>query len=122
MFQGQPNDAALQNEYIQNMMAQRNAQREAKAKAALDAMNGEVTSAAAGFSADSGNGDGDSKGGGSGPTGRTGTSLGAQIPRMVTQDSLNMPPAAAPVSALRVRELQSLDLRSFLLFPLHLPF
>ena len=87
MFQGQPNEAAFQNEYIQNMLAQRNAQREAKAKAALDAMNGEVSSAAAGFSGDSGNGDGDSNGGGSEPTGRTGTSLGAQIPRMATQDS-----------------------------------
>ena len=64
IFQGQPNEAALQNEYIQNMMAQRNAQREAKAKAALDAMNGEVSSAAAGFSGDSGNGDGDSNDGG----------------------------------------------------------
>lgn len=85
--QGQPNEAAIQNEYIQNMMAQRNAQREAQAKAALDAMNGQVTSAAAGFSGDSGNGDGDSNGGDSGPTGRTGTSLGAQIPRMATQDS-----------------------------------
>ena len=50
-------------------------------------MNGEVSSAAAGFSGDSGNGDGDSNGGGSEPTGRTGTSLGAQIPRMATQDS-----------------------------------
>lgn len=87
IFQGQPNEAALQNEYIQNMMAQRNAQREAKAKAALDAMNGQVTSAAAGFSGDSGNGDGDSNGGGSGPTGSTGTSLDAQIPRMATQGS-----------------------------------
>ena len=64
IFQGQPNEAALQNEYIQNMMAQRNAQREAQAKAALDAMNGEVSSAAAGFSGDSSNGDGDSNGGG----------------------------------------------------------
>ena len=87
IFQGQPNEAALQNEYIQNMIAQRNAQREAKAKAALDAMNGQVTSAAAGFSGDSSNGDGDSNGGGSEPTGRTGTSLGAQIPRMATQGS-----------------------------------
>ena len=87
IFQGQPNEAAFQNEYIQNMLAQRNAQREAQAKAALDAMNGQVTSAAAGFSGDSGNGDGDSNGGGSEPTGRTGTSLGAQIPRMATQDS-----------------------------------
>ena len=87
MFQGQPNEAAFQNEYIQNMLAQRNAQREAKAKAALDAMNGQVTSAAAGFSGDSGNGEGDSNGGGSEPTGRTGTSLGAQIPRMATQGS-----------------------------------
>ena len=87
IFQGQPNEAAFQNEYIQNMMAQRNAQREAQAKAALDAMNGQVTSAAAGFSGDSSNGDSDSNGGGSEPTGRTGTSLGAQIPRMATQDS-----------------------------------
>ena len=62
--QGEPNEAAIQNEYIQNMMVQRNAQREAQAKAALDAMNGQVTSAAAGFSGDSSNGDGDSKGGG----------------------------------------------------------
>lgn len=74
IFQGQPNEAALQNEYIQNMMAQRNAQREAKAKAALDAMNGEVTSAAAGFSADSGNGDGDSNGGGGSSSGATAAS------------------------------------------------
>ena len=87
MFQGQPNEAALQNEYIQNMIAQRNAQREAQAKAALDAMNGEVSSAAAGFSGVSSNGDGDSNGGGSGPTGSTGTSLDAQIPRMTTQGS-----------------------------------
>lgn len=87
IFQGQPNEAALQNEYIQNMMAQRNAQREAQAKAALDAMNGEVSSAATGFSGVSSNGDGDSNGGGSGPTGSTGTSLDAQIPRMATQGS-----------------------------------
>ena len=87
IFQGQPNEAALQNEYIQNMIAQRNAQREAQAKAALDAMNGEVSSAAAGFSGVSSNGDGDSNGGGSGPTGSTGTSLDAQIPRMATQGS-----------------------------------
>ena len=87
IFQGQPNEAALQNEYIQNMIAQRNAQREAQAKAALDAMNGEVSSAAAGFSGVSSNGDGDSNGGGSGPTGSTGTSLDAQIPRMTTQGS-----------------------------------
>ncbi len=72
IFQGQPNEAALQNEYIQNMMAQRNAQREAKAKAALDAMNGQVTSAAAGFSGDSGNGDGDSNGGGGSSSGDAG--------------------------------------------------
>ena len=72
MFQGQPNEAALQNEYIQNMIAQRNAQREAQAKAALDAMNGQVTSAAAGFSGDSSNGDGDSKGGGGSSSGDAG--------------------------------------------------
>ncbi|MDU5759839.1 MAG: hypothetical protein E6Z85_04490 [Actinomyces sp.] len=71
IFQGQPNEAALQNEYIQNMMAQRNAQREAKAKAALDAMNGEVSSAAAGFAEVPSNGDGDSKGGGGSSSGAT---------------------------------------------------
>ena len=70
--QGQPNEAAIQNEYIQNMIAQRNAQREAKAKAALDAMNGQVTSAAAGFSGDSSNGDSDSKGGGGSSSGDAG--------------------------------------------------
>lgn len=72
IFQGQPNEAAFQNEYIQNMMVQRNAQREAQAKAALDAMNGQVTSAAAGFSGDSGNGDGDSNGGGGSSSGDAG--------------------------------------------------
>ena len=106
IFQGQPNEAALQNEYIQNMIAQRNAQREAKAKAALDAMNGEVSSAAAGFAEVPSNGDGDSKGGGSGPTGRTGTSLGAQIPRMVTQDSVaygaGTANTGAPIAGLEV--------------------
>ncbi|MBF1737475.1 MAG: hypothetical protein HXP05_05650 [Trueperella pyogenes] len=71
IFQGQPNEAALQNEYIQNMIAQRNAQREAKAKAALDAMNGEVSSAAAGFAEVPSNGDGDSKGGGGSSSGAT---------------------------------------------------
>ena len=71
MFQGQPNEAALQNEYIQNMIAQRNAQREAKAKAALDAMNGQVTSAAAGFAEVPSNGDGDSNGGGGSSSGAT---------------------------------------------------
>lgn len=106
IFQGQPNEAALQNEYIQNMIAQRNAQREAKAKAALDAMNGEVSSAAAGFAEVPSNGDGDSKGGGSGPTGRTGTSLGAQIPGMVTQDSVaygaGTANTGAPIAGLEV--------------------
>lgn len=72
IFQGQPNGAALQNEYIQNMAAQRNAQREAQAKAALDAMNGEVSSAAAGFSEDPSNRDGDSNGGGGSSSGDTG--------------------------------------------------
>ena len=72
IFQGQPNEAAFQNEYIQNMMAQRNAQREAQAKAALDAMNGQVTSAAAGFSGDSSNGDGNSNGGGGSSSGDAG--------------------------------------------------
>ena len=71
IFQGQPNEAALQNEYIQNMIAQRNAQREAKAKAALDAMNGEVSSAAAGFAEVPSNGDGDSNGGGGSSSGAT---------------------------------------------------
>ena len=71
MFQGQPNEAAFQNEYIQNMLAQRNAQREAQAKAALDAMNGEVSSAAAGFAEVPSNGDGDSKGGGGSSSGAT---------------------------------------------------
>ena len=70
--QGEPNEAAIQNEYIQNMMVQRNAQREAQAKAALDAMNGQVTSVAAGFSGDSSNGDGDSKGGGGSSSGDAG--------------------------------------------------
>ena len=72
IFQGQPNEAAFQNEYIQNMLAQRNAQREAQAKAALDAMNGQVTSAAAGFSGDSSNGDSDSNGGGGSSSGDAG--------------------------------------------------
>ena len=72
IFQGQPNEAAFQNEYIQNMLAQRNAQREAQAKAALDAMNGQVTSAAAGFSGDSSNGDGNSNGGGGSSSGDAG--------------------------------------------------
>lgn len=91
IFQGQPNEAAFQNEYIQNMLAQRNAQREAQAKAALDAMNGQVTSAAAGFSGDSGNGDGDSNGGGgsngSGPSSVTGSSLGAMPSIQVKGDN-----------------------------------
>ena len=77
IFQGQPNEAAFQNEYIQNMIAQRNAQREAKAKAALDAMNGQVTSAAAGFSAESSDGSGDSSGGR--PSVVVGSSLGGQL-------------------------------------------
>ena len=104
IFQGQPNEAALQNEYIQNMMAQRNAQREAKAKAALDAMNGEVSSAAAGFSGDSGNGDGDSNGGGNRPTVIVGTSLGSLPSRIVTQGSAahGAGNADAPIAGLEV--------------------
>ncbi len=84
-----------------------------QAKAALDAMNGEVTSAAAGFSAESSDGSGDSSGGGSGPTTRTGASLGGTIWR---QPSVRAALRAVPQTP------QSLDLRSFLLFPLHLPF
>ena len=104
IFQGQPNEAALQNEYIQNMLAQRNAQREAKAKAALDAMNGEVSSAAAGFSADSGSGEGDSNGGGNRPTVIVGTSLGSLPSRIVTQGSAahGAGNADAPIAGLEV--------------------
>lgn len=104
IFQGQPNEAALQNEYIQNMIAQRNAQREAKAKAALDAMNGEVSSAAAGFSADSGSGEGDSNGGGNRPTVIVGTSLGSLPSRIVTQGSAahGAGNADAPIAGLEV--------------------
>lgn len=109
IFQGQPNEAALQNEYIQNLMAQRNAQREAKAKAALDAMNGQVNSAAAGFSGDSGNGDGDSNGGGgsngSGPSSVTGSSLGAMPSIQVKGDNSaahGADAANAPIAGLEV--------------------
>ena len=104
IFQGQPNEAALQNEYIQNMMAQRNAQREAKAKAALDAMNGEVSSAAAGFAEVPSNGDGDSKGGGNRPTVIVGTSLGSLPSRIVTQGSAahGAGNADAPIAGLEV--------------------
>lgn len=104
IFQGQPNEAALQNEYIQNMMAQRNAQREAKAKAALDAMNGEVSSAAAGFAEVPSNGDGDSNGGGNRPTVIVGTSLGSLPSRIVTQGSAahGAGNADAPIAGLEV--------------------
>lgn len=109
MFQGQPNEAALQNEYIQNMIAQRNAQREAQAKAALDAMNGQVTSAAAGFSGDSSNGDSDSNGGGgsngSGPSSVTGSSLGAMPSIQVKGDNYaahGADAANAPIAGLEV--------------------
>ena len=109
IFQGQPNEAAFQNEYIQNMLAQRNAQREAQAKAALDAMNGQVTSAAAGFSGDSGNGDGDSNGGGgsngSGPSSVTGSSLGAMPSIQVKGDNYaahGADAANAPIAGLEV--------------------
>lgn len=109
IFQGQPNEAAFQNEYIQNMMAQRNAQREAQAKAALDAMNGQVSSAAAGFSGDSSNGDGDSNGGGgsngSGPSSVTGSSLGAMPSIQVKGDNYaahGADAANAPIAGLEV--------------------
>lgn len=104
IFQGQPNEAALQNEYIQNMIAQRNAQREAKAKAALDAMNGEVSSAAAGFAEVPSNGDGDSNGGGNRPTVIVGTSLGSLPSRIVTQGSAahGAGNADAPIAGLEV--------------------
>ena len=109
IFQGQPNEAAFQNEYIQNMLAQRNAQREAQAKAALDAMNGEVSSAAAGFSGDSGNGEGDSNGGGgsngSGPSSVTGSSLGAMPSIQVKGDNYaahGADAANAPIAGLEV--------------------
>ena len=109
IFQGQPNEAAFQNEYIQNMLAQRNAQREAQAKAALDAMNGQVTSAAAGFSGNSGNGDGDSNGGGgsngSGPSSVTGSSLGAMPSIQVKGDNYaahGADAANAPIAGLEV--------------------
>lgn len=45
-----------------------------------------------------------------------------ELPVPAVAVALNMLPAVALVSALRVRELQSLDLRSFPLFLLHLPF
>lgn len=109
IFQGQPNEAAFQNEYIQNMLAQRNAQREAQAKAALDAMNGQVTSAAAGFSGDSSNGDSDSNGGGgsngSGPSSVTGSSLGAMPSIQVKGDNYaahGADAANAPIAGLEV--------------------
>ena len=64
MFHGQPNEASLRTRYLQTLAVQRNAQREAAAAAALGTMNGEVSSAAAGFSADSSDGSGGSSGGG----------------------------------------------------------
>ena len=45
-----------------------------------------------------------------------------ELPLPAVVVALNMPPAAALVSALRLREVQLPGLRSFLLFPLHLPF
>ena len=42
------------------------------------------------------------------------------VPAVVV--ALNMPLAVALVSALRLREVRLPGLRSFLLFPLHLPF
>jgi len=66
MFHGQPNEASLRTRYLQTLAVQRNAQREAAAAAALGTMNGEVSSAAAGFSADSSDGSGGSSGGGGG--------------------------------------------------------
>lgn len=103
IFQGQPNEAALQNEYIQNMMAQRNAQREAKAKAALDAMNGEVSSAAAGFSAESSDGSGDSSGGGGFAGDGVASTVGAGLnPRLTGGSHAGADVANAPIAGLEV--------------------
>ena len=103
IFQGQPNEAALQNEYIQNMMAQRNAQREAKAKAALDAMNGEVSSAAAGFSADSSDGSGGSSGGGGFAGDGVASTVGAGLnPRLTGASHAGADVANAPIAGLEV--------------------
>lgn len=45
-----------------------------------------------------------------------------ELPVLAVAVALNMLPAVALVSALRVREVQLPGLRSFLLFLLHLPF
>lgn len=47
---GEPNADEVQREYLENLAVQRNAQREAAAQAALDAMNSGVHSASSGFS------------------------------------------------------------------------
>ena len=47
---GEPNADEIQREYLENLAVQRNAQREAAAQAALDAMNSGVHSASSGFS------------------------------------------------------------------------
>lgn len=103
IFQGQPNEAALRENYLQTLAVQRNTQREAAAAAALGTMNGEVSSAAAGFSAESSDGSGDSSGGGSGPTTRTGTSLGAQLWRAAQGSAAHGVGAAnTPIAGLEV--------------------
>lgn len=103
IFQGQPNEAALRENYLQTLAVQRNTQREAAAAAALGTMNGEVSSAAAGFSAESSDGSGDSSGGGSGPTTRTGTSLGAQLWRAAQGSAAHGIGAAnTPIAGLEV--------------------
>ena len=68
---GEPNAAQLEREYLENLAIQRNAQREAAAQAALDTMNGAVSSASAGFSKQAAEGEPTSNGGGgSSGTGR----------------------------------------------------
>ena len=61
---GEPNAAQLEREYLENLAIQRNAQREAAAQAALDTMNGAVSSASAGFSKQAAEGEPTSNGGG----------------------------------------------------------
>lgn len=104
MFHGQPNEASLRTRYLQTLAVQRNAQREAAAAVALGTMNGVVSSAAAGFSADSGSGEGDSNGGGNRPTVIVGTSLGSLSSRILTQGSAahGAGNADAPIAGLEV--------------------
>lgn len=63
-FEGEPNASQLEREYLENLAIQRNAQREAAAQAALDTMNGAVSSASAGFSKQAAEGEPTSNGGG----------------------------------------------------------